>query len=230
MTTPAHSISTSPTPQRAPLVAVDPDSDAGLPESGAPSAVAEDVRPATTHDMVPAESTGSRLTGQLALTILRLALGFEFLWAFLDKTFGLGYSTPSAKAWIHGGSPTKGFLANVAVGPLQGFYHSIAGKPVSDWLFMIGLAGIGTALILSVAVRFASLCGIALLAMMWIAVWPLAKTGAGQPTGSTNPIIDDHIIGIAGLLVLIALTTKAAGFLGRRWEGTTLATRMPFLR
>jgi hypothetical protein len=46
--------------------------------------------------------------GSVALNPLRVALGVEFLWAFLDKTFGLGYATPSAKAWIHGGSPTKG--------------------------------------------------------------------------------------------------------------------------
>ena len=45
-----------------------------------------------------------------ALAVLRIAMGFLFLWAFLDKTFGLHYATPSAKAWIHGGSPTKGFL------------------------------------------------------------------------------------------------------------------------
>ena len=38
------------------------------------------------------------------------------LWAFLDKTFGLHYSTPSSKAWIHGGSPTKGFLTSIDVG------------------------------------------------------------------------------------------------------------------
>ncbi|HSO51842.1 MAG TPA: hypothetical protein VL330_03675, partial [Actinomycetes bacterium] len=30
------------------------------------------------------------------LAVFRVALGFEFLWAFLDKTFGLGYATPSA--------------------------------------------------------------------------------------------------------------------------------------
>jgi hypothetical protein len=41
------------------------------------------------------------------LAILRVLLGVEFLWAFLDKTFGLGYATPAARAWIHGGSPTN---------------------------------------------------------------------------------------------------------------------------
>ena len=37
-----------------------------------------------------------------------MVLGFEFLWAFLDKTFGFGYATPAERAWINGGSPTKG--------------------------------------------------------------------------------------------------------------------------
>ena len=31
----------------------------------------------------------------------------RFLWAFLDKAFGLGYATPSGNAWINGGSPTR---------------------------------------------------------------------------------------------------------------------------
>ncbi|MGW3497957.1 hypothetical protein ACWDEX_30875, partial [Streptomyces sp. NPDC001020] len=53
-----------------------------------------------------------------ALASLRILTGFIFLWAFLDKTFGLGYSTASGKGWIDGGSPTSGFLGSVAVGPM----------------------------------------------------------------------------------------------------------------
>jgi thiosulfate dehydrogenase [quinone] large subunit len=48
---------------------------------------------------------------------IRLALGWIFMWAFLDKLFGLGNSTPSASAWLNGGSPTKGFLGKAAAGP-----------------------------------------------------------------------------------------------------------------
>ncbi|MEO6083331.1 MAG: hypothetical protein ABIQ18_09525 [Umezawaea sp.] len=33
-----------------------------------------------------------------ALAVLRLAVGFIFLWAFLDKAFGPGYATQSAGA------------------------------------------------------------------------------------------------------------------------------------
>src|SRR5919112_1332225 len=85
--------------------------------------------------------------------VARISIGWVFLWAFLDKTFGFGFATPAAKAWINGGSPTKGFLSNVEVGPLQSFFHSIAGNPVVDWLFLLGLLGIGVALIAGIGFR-----------------------------------------------------------------------------
>src|SRR5690349_24276479 len=91
------------------------------------------------------EAPGSILThaAAKALAVLRVSTGFVFLWAFLDKTFGWGYATPSAKAWINGGSPTKGFLSSVDVGPFQGFFHTIAGDTWTNWAFMLGLLGIG---------------------------------------------------------------------------------------
>nr|WP_230204906.1 hypothetical protein [Parafrankia elaeagni] len=42
------------------------------------------------------------------LTATRVSLGWIFLWAFLDNLFGLGHETPSAQAWVNGGSPTDG--------------------------------------------------------------------------------------------------------------------------
>jgi thiosulfate dehydrogenase [quinone] large subunit len=180
------------------------------------------------------ESQSSSLTaarvGQVALNLLRLALGVEFLWAFLDKTFGLGYSTPSAKAWINGGSPTKGFLSGVASGPLQGFFNGIAGAPVVNWLFMLGLLGIGAALILGVALRIAAASGVVLLLMMWLASWPPATIAGGQPTGSTNPLVDDHIISALAIIVVGAYAAHSAGYLGRWWSNQTLVRRSPWLR
>src|SRR5512133_2443519 len=108
------------------------------------------------------------------LAVFRVVLGFEFLWAFLDKTFGLGYATPSARAWINGGSPTKGFLSSVAVGPFESTFHAWAGAPWADWLFMCGLLGIGIALIFGVGLRIAAVSGTVLLVGMWAAEWPLA--------------------------------------------------------
>src|SRR3954447_11254125 len=148
------------------------------------------------------EAPGSMLTttAARALAVLRISTGFIFLWAFLDKTFGFGYATPSAKAWIHGGSPTKGFLAGVDVGPsgLQTFFHNIAGDPWANWLFMLGLLGVGVALILGVGLRIAAGASIAMMALMWLAEWPLAK-------GSSNPVVDYHFIyAVTG--VVLALT------------------------
>jgi hypothetical protein len=50
-----------------------------------------------------AEAPGSMLatTAAKALAVLRVSLGFVFLWAFLDKTFGLGHDTVVAKSWLN---------------------------------------------------------------------------------------------------------------------------------
>jgi thiosulfate dehydrogenase [quinone] large subunit len=184
--------------------------------------------------LLAGESESSSLTaarvGRVALNLLRLALGVEFLWAFFDKTFGLGYATPDARAWVHGGSPTKGFLTGVDAGPLQSLFNGIAGSPVVDWLFMLGLLGIGVALILGVALRIAAASGALLLLMMWFASWPLAATVAGKPTGSTNPVIDDHIISALAIIVVGAYAAHSAGYLGRWWSHRPLVRRSPWLR
>ena len=156
------------------------------------------------------ETTPTRVGMWLA--VLRISTGFIFLWAFLDKTFGLHYATPSARAWNHGGSPTKGFLSSVEVGPFQSFFHSIAGDAWANWLFMLGLLGIGAALILGVGLRLAAVAGVIMLALMWLAEFPLAQhTSAGAPTMSTNPIVDYHFI-YAVVLVVLAETNA-----GRFW-------------
>ncbi len=171
----------------------------------------------------------SRL-GDYALTGLRLTLGFEFFWAFIDKLFGLGYATPSARAWINGGSPTKGFLSGVSGGPLKGFFHGLAGAPGMDWLFMAGLLGIGTALLLGVALRPAAAAGSLLLVMMWFATWTPDKFADGVATHSTNPIIDDHIINAFALVVIATLAGRSIGYLGRVWASLSVVRAQPWLR
>jgi thiosulfate dehydrogenase (quinone) large subunit len=159
-----------------------------------------------------------------ALAVLRLGIGFVFLWAFLDKTFGLHYATPNAKAWINGGSPTKGFLGSVEVGPFKSIAHSLAGTAVANWLFMLGLLGIGVALIAGVAVRFAAACGVLLVGAMWLAVWPLAQfDSTGAPTGSNNPLVDDHVLE-ALILIVLALT-----YAGTTWGFGRIWARLPFV-
>lgn len=158
------------------------------------------------------------------LAILRIVTGLVFLWAFVDKAFGLGYSTASERAWFNGGSPTKGFLGHVAVGPLESTFHSWAGAAWADWLFMLGLLAIGVALVLGVGLRIAAVSTALMMLMMWAAEWPLAQhTSAGEPSGSTNPLIDYHVI---YAIVAIVLAYAAAGDtwgLGRMWA------KLPFV-
>ncbi|MEV5527070.1 hypothetical protein [Streptomyces prunicolor] len=166
-----------------------------------------------------------------AFASLRLLTGFVFLWAFLDKTFGLGYATPSGKGWIDGGSPTKGFLSGVAAGPMESTFHSWAGATSADWLFMLGLAGIGVALVAGVALRFAAVAGTLMMAFMWLAEWPPARhLSDGSPSMSPNPFVDYHVI---YAVVLIALAAVAAGDtlgLGKAWAKLPLIRRSRWLR
>jgi thiosulfate dehydrogenase [quinone] large subunit len=175
-------------------------------------------------DVAAVGGTMMTSTAAKALSVLRVATGFIFLWAFLDKTFGLNYSTPSAKAWIHGGSPTKGFLKSVDVGPLQSTFHSIAGAGLTNWLFMLGMLGIGVALIAGVAVRIATVSGVLMMAFMWLAEFPLAQhTSAGTPSGSVNPLVDYHLIYAIVLVVLAATYAGTTWGLGRIWA------KLPFV-
>jgi thiosulfate dehydrogenase [quinone] large subunit len=113
---------------------------------------------------------------------------------------------------------------------LESTFHAWAGAGWADWLFMVGLLGIGVALIVGVGLRIAAVSGTLLMLGMWAAEWPLAKvTSAGEPTMSTNPIVDYHII---YALALIALAVTFAGHtwgLGRRWAKLPFVARNRWL-
>jgi thiosulfate dehydrogenase (quinone) large subunit len=167
--------------------------------------------------LTTAESTTTRAT-RYVWALTRLCLGWTFLWPFLDKTFGLGHETTAAHAWIHGGSPSLGFLSG-ATGPFAGFYQSIAGAGWVNWLFMIGLLGIAVALLLGVGMRIAAVAGAVLLVLMWSASLP----------PQDDIFMDNHLI---YALVLIGLALVAAGNtfgLGRWWTQTSLVRRFPWL-
>jgi len=171
------------------------------------------------HQLETVEAPGHMLTKTAAkvLAVLRIATGFVFLWAFLDKTFGLGYSTPSAKAWIHGGSPTKGFLASVEAGPLKGFFHTIAGTPFANITFMLGLLAIGLALILGIGLRVSAVAAPLMMAFMWLAEWPVAA-------GSSNPVVDYHVV-YALAAILFALT-----YAGQTWGLGKIWAKLPIVQ
>ena len=177
------------------------------------------TRKPRTQDGVTPETRSSQALGYV-LAATRLSLGWVFLWAFLDKLLGLGHNTTSAKSWLNGGSPTKGFLGSASAGPFSGFYHSIAGNGFIDALFMAALVAIGTALILGIALRITAAAGVLLTVMMWSAVLP----------PDSNPFMDDHLI---YALVLIALALAKAGHtlgFGSLWDRFPIVNRYAVLR
>ncbi len=188
-------------------------------------------RPAFAPESAVSAHTGTHTARAYAFASLRLLTGFAFLWAFLDKTFGLGYATQSGKGWIDGGSPTKGFLGSVAVGPMQSTLHSWAGDAWADLLFMLGLLGIGVALVAGVALRLAAVAGTVMMALMWVAEWPPAQhLSDGSPSMSTNPFVDYHVIYAVALIALAAAAAGDTLGLGRLWAGLPLVRRSRWLR
>lgn len=153
------------------------------------------------------------------LAVLRISLGWIFLWAFLDKTFGLGYATASGSAWIRGGSPTAGFLQFAVSGPFEGVFQAMAGSAVVDWLFMLGLLGLGLALILGIGMRIATWAGSLLLFLMWLALLPTEN----------NPFLDDHLVYIVALFACLFGNAGRTWGLGDRWTSTELVQRYPIL-
>jgi thiosulfate dehydrogenase [quinone] large subunit len=167
-----------------------------------------------------------------AIAALRIAFGFTFLWAFLDKTFALGFATGKDEAgnvdyfgdaaWINGGSPTEGFLSFGVPedNPFKDIFTNMAGQAWVDWLFMIGLLGIGVTLLLGVGMRIGTAAGALMYAMMYLAVLPLEN----------NPIVDDHLLGVISMAVLYFAAAGATWGFGRMWRRTSLVQKYPVLK
>jgi len=151
---------------------------------------------------------------------LRIGIGWIFLWAFLDKLLGLGFSTATEKSWILGNSPTYGFLKMASIGPFASFYQSIAGNPFVDGLFMAGLLLIGIALILGIGVRIAGISGALMLILMYT---------AGFMPPQNNPFLDNHLIYAIIMIGLIASRSGNYFGLGKWWTETKLVESYPFL-
>ncbi|HLC72800.1 MAG TPA: hypothetical protein VJH37_04410 [Candidatus Nanoarchaeia archaeon] len=156
---------------------------------------------------------------QVFLGLARISLGCIFFWAFIDKLFGLSFATPPNKAWLLGNAPTVGFLTKSTYGPFASFFQNIAGNPVVDWLFMLGLLLIGLSLVFGVGVKVASYSGALMMLLMYASMIP----------PKNNPLFDDHII--YGL-VLLAFTQMKVGYwlgFGKQWSQTKLVKQNEFL-
>ena len=192
----------------------------------------------TSVERAPAAPATERDTGEVRAAriwgVLRLAMGWIFLWAFLDKLLALGFATgrnPETgvvdrfgdAAWINGGSPTDGFLkfGLHTKAPFTDFYEGLVGSTLIEWIYMLSMAAIGIALILGIATRLAAIAGIAWMVLFYTAsaIWP-----------ENNPFLDEHVV---YAIVLAGIAVVGAGRylgLGRRWEALPFVERHPVLR
>jgi thiosulfate dehydrogenase [quinone] large subunit len=158
---------------------------------------------------VTLEGEDPEVKGMWAWTVLRLLLGWSFLWAFLDKMFGLGFSTcrvPDSggsidflcdAAMIQGGSPTYGFLNFATQGSHTGGLFEWMAPSAPDAInfadvgFMLALLLAGLALMLGIGVRIAAIGAALLMLFMFLAadVWP-----------PNNPVNSSHVIEMAAFL------------------------------
>lgn len=163
---------------------------------------------ATLTKQANADVDGTTVKGMWAWTVLRLLLGWSFLWAFFDKMFGLGFATCRAEegssidyvcsaAMVKGGSPTFGFLTFATEASHTGswFAWMAPSAPdainVADVLFMAALLGLGVALMAGVFTRTAGIGGAVLMLFMFL---------ASEVFPEQNPVNSSHIIEMVALL------------------------------
>jgi uncharacterized membrane protein YphA (DoxX/SURF4 family) len=141
--------------------------------------------------------TDSKFYNRLFITILRVAIGWHFLYEGLSKI-------------LQGNWTASSYLLNTS-GFLSGFYHALASSPsilrITDILNMYGLLLIGLALFIGLFNRFASMAGALLLTMYYFAYPPFGNPLMNASDGHLF-IVDKLFIETAALLFLLFYSEK----------------------
>ena len=87
---------------------------------------------------------------------------------------------------------------------------------------MLGLLGIGLAMVLGIGTRLAALAGVVMLGFMYAAVAPWVW-------GSLNPVVNEHLV-YALVLILVPLTNAGDTWVwGTWWKGLGLVKETALL-
>ncbi len=127
-----------------------------------------------------------------ALALLRIVIGWHFLYEGLVKLFDPNWSA-------------AGFLFE-SKWLLSGLFHWVASNPaalqVVDWLNITGLLLIGLGLFFGLFSRIASVCGFLLLSLYYVANPPLIGLSSGGFTEGNYLLVDKNVVELFALLVL----------------------------
>lgn len=132
-----------------------------------------------------------------ALGLLRIVIGWHFLFEGISKAFTPGWSSADyllISNWV-----------------FAGFFHWIASDPallaVADFAVTWGLIIMGLSLMTGLFDRISSIAGMVLIGLFWIANPPLTKLDFGIPHEGNYLIIDKNIVEFFALMVLSIFPT-----------------------
>jgi len=142
-------------------------------------------------------------SGQMiAITVLRVAVGWHFLYEGIAKL--------TAASWS-----AAGYLKQ-ARGPFAGLFKWLAGEPNllanADLITMWGLTLVGLLLILGLFTKLASLGGIGFIVLFYLANPPFVGYFYSIPTEGSYLIVNKNLVELCALVVV--LVTGSGRFAG----------------
>lgn len=161
------------------------------------------------------KSSGFSAGQNASLILLRVFIGWHFFYEGILKIYN--------PAWT-----AKGYLLSATF--LKPFFTWLAGDSVIrivDTLNIVGLLGVGAALLLGLKIRWAAIGGILLLAFYYLAHPPLPGFDHGFTEGSYW-MVNKNLIELAALVVLYQFPTYAAfGLEKLLFRKSTIAEQSP---
>lgn len=146
-----------------------------------------------------------------SLTLLRVVIGWHFLYEGLSKLFSTQWSCAAY------------FMDSK--GPCAAFFHRLV---QSEWLTKIdslniwGLIIIGTSLVLGLFARWVTVLGMMMIAMYYMAHPPFPGLEYAMPAEGAYLWVDKNMIELIALLVLWAFPSSHRTGVDRLWSSNHL--------
>ena len=145
----------------------------------------------------------------VAITILRVVVGWHFLYEGLAKLTSASWSA-------------AGYM-KVSRGPFSAFFHWIAGQPQlldkANLITMYGLTIVGVLLILGLFTRLAALGGIGFVLLFYLCNPPFVGYFYTIPTEGTYLIVNKNLVEVSALAVILLTRSGLVAGLDRIVHG-----------
>ena len=142
-------------------------------------------------------------SGMIAITVLRVLVGWHFLYEGIAKL--------SSSSWS-----AAGYLKQ-ARGPFAELFKWLGGQPNllanADLMTMWGLTAVGVLLMLGLFTRLASIGGMGFLAMFYFATPPFVGYFYSLPSEGSYLLVNKNLVEFAALVVILLTGSgRFAGF------------------